>query len=166
MKINNNKKLRYIKESLAFFNDNDTSGHRFGCDCPVCMAKNQDLSQEESPVVEDEKEVEDSLENQTEIPKEPEASTDTFTATSYSKPEWCIAKFMTDNGIRIGIDCMSECDCDIIKDNLSYTEAVDCIDSIAQECDVELYDSEKDVFIGKISPVVVKREKKSTSYKY
>jgi hypothetical protein len=92
---------------------------------------------------------------------------DNFGASSFKRPEWCVVKCMTDNGIRIGVDLSSETDAEIVKCDMSYEEALACADKCSQECDIPLFDSVNDKYLGKIASAVIKRDKPSgTSYDY
>ena len=88
--------------------------------------------------------------------------------TSFERPEWVVVRMMTDKGERVGMDKQGETDCEVLASNLSYADAERVSTEMAQKLELPEFNRTTDLYIGKISDKVVRRDKKdlNTSYKY
>lgn len=58
---------------------------------------------------------------------------------------WCIVKIETNNGLRLGLDYNFDCNKkDIIRNNLTYDQAVELIDQISAELGIKTFNNHTD----------------------
>lgn len=89
-----------------------------------------------------------------------EQTPDTFNPNvSMTPQDWSIVKFMTDGGMRLGMDYSNEIDqnVEIVAGNLDFQSCCDQLDSLSSELGIAQHDNSIENYLGGLSKAMIKK---------